>query len=61
MSEGNTVKEVKALMPKVRDTLQKYRQQLKEGRVQLVDLIFTKMISKDSNAYTVNTAETDAI
>lgn len=61
MAEGNTVSEVKALMPKVKDTFQRYRQQLKEGRVPLVDLIFTKMLSKDSNAYSVNTAETGSI
>jgi len=61
MAEGNTVMEVKALMPKIRNTFQKYKQQLKEGRVPLVDLIFTKILSKDSNAYTVDTAETGAI
>jgi DNA polymerase, archaea type len=61
MAQGNDIKGVKALMPKVNDTFQKYKQQLKEGRVPLVDLIFTKMLSKDTNAYTANTAETSAI
>jgi DNA polymerase-2 len=61
MAEGNSIREVKALMPRVRDTFQKYKQQLKEGRVPLVDLIFTKMLSKDSNSYTVDTAETGSI
>jgi DNA polymerase-2 len=61
MAEGNTVKEVRALMPKVRDTFQKYRQQLKEGRVQLAELLFTKMLSKDSSAYAVNSAERSSI
>jgi DNA polymerase, archaea type len=61
IAEGNTVVEVKALMPKVKETFQKYKQQLQEGRVPLVDLIFTKMLSKDGNAYTANTAETGAI
>jgi DNA polymerase-2 len=61
MAEGNTIKEVKALMPKVRDTFQKYKHQLMEGRVPLADLIFTRMLSKDSNAYSVNTAERGAI
>jgi DNA polymerase elongation subunit (family B) len=61
MAQGNNIKEVKALMPKVKETFQKYKQQLKEGRVPLVDLIFTKMLSKDTNAYTANTAETGAI
>ncbi len=61
MAQGNSIKEVKALMPKVKETFEKYRQQLKEGRVPLVDLIFTKMLSKDSNTYTVSTVETSAI
>ena len=61
MAQGNNIKEVKALMPKVKETFQKYKQQLKEGRVPLVDLIFTKMLSKDTHAYTANTAETGAI
>jgi DNA polymerase I len=61
MAQGNNIKEVNALMPKVKETFQKYKQQLQEGRVPLVDLVFTKMLSKDSNAYTANTAETGAI
>jgi DNA polymerase-2 len=60
MAKGNNIKEVKALMPKVHDLFQKYREMLKDGRVPLVDLIFTKMLSKDSNAYTVNTVEMGA-
>jgi DNA polymerase, archaea type len=60
MAQGNDIKEVKALMPEVKDTFQKYKQRLKEGRVPLVDLIFTKMLSKDTNAYTTGTAETGA-
>jgi DNA polymerase elongation subunit (family B) len=46
MAKGNNIKEVKALMPEVNYTFQKYKQQLKEGRVPLVDLVFTKMLSK---------------
>jgi DNA polymerase-2 len=61
MAAGDTVAEVKALMPKVKETYQKYKRQLEEGRVPLPDLIFTKMLSKDSNAYTANTAETGSI
>jgi DNA polymerase I len=61
MAQGNNVKEVRARMPEVKHAFQKYKQQLKEGRVPLVDLIFTKMLSKDANAYTANTAETGAI
>jgi DNA polymerase elongation subunit (family B) len=61
MAEGDTITQVKVLMPKVKETFQKYKQQLKEGRVPLVDLIFTKVLSKNSNAYSVRTAETGAI
>lgn len=61
MALGNSVEEVKALMPKVKETFEKYKQRLQEGRVPLVDLIFTKMLSKDTNAYSANTAETSAI
>ena len=48
-------------MPEVKHTFQKYKQQLKEGRVPLVDLIFTKMLTKHTDAYTANTVETGAI
>jgi DNA polymerase elongation subunit (family B) len=61
MAQRNSIEGVKALMPKVKDTFQQYKQQLKEGRVPLVDLIFTKMLSKDTNAYSVNTVDTGAI
>jgi DNA polymerase-2 len=61
MAQGNNINEVRARMPEVNSIFQKYKQQLKEGRVPLVDLIFTKMLSKDTNAYTVNTCETNAI
>jgi DNA polymerase, archaea type len=61
MTQGNNISEVRARMPEVNSIFQKYKKQLQEGRVPLVDLIFTKMLSKDANAYTVNTAETSAI
>ena len=61
IARGNSVEEVKALMPKVKEIFEKYKQRLQEGRVPLVDLIFTKMLSKDTNAYSANTAETSAI
>jgi DNA polymerase-2 len=62
MAQGNNINEVKALIPKVKETFEKYKQQLKEGRVPLIDLVFTKMLSKNTNAYTANnTAETGAI
>lgn len=61
MAKGNNIKEVKALMPKVQDLFSKYRQLLTSGKVPLVDLLFTKMLSKDSDVYTANTAETGSI
>jgi len=61
MAQGNNIKEVRARMPEVKHTFQKYKQQLKEGRVPLVDLIFTKMLTKHTDAYTANTVETGAI
>jgi DNA polymerase elongation subunit (family B) len=61
MAQGNNISEIRARMPEVNSIFQKYKKQLQEGRVPLIDLIFTKMLSKDANAYTVNTAETSAI
>jgi DNA polymerase, archaea type len=60
MAQGDNIKEVKALMPKVQDLFLSYSQQLKKGKVPLADLVFTKMLSKDSNEYSVNTVETGA-
>jgi DNA polymerase, archaea type len=61
MAQGNSIPEVRARMPEVNGVFQKYKKQLQEGRVPIVDLIFTRMLSKDANAYTINTAETTAI
>jgi DNA polymerase elongation subunit (family B) len=51
MSEGNNINEVKALLPKVVDIYHKYVQLLKENKVPLDELAFTKRLSKDSNNY----------
>jgi DNA polymerase I len=61
MAKGNNVAEVNALMPKVHNIFQKYRQQLKEREVSLADLIFTKNLSKNSEDYTANTVEFSSI
>lgn len=61
MGQGGGVKEVRALMPKIRDLFLTYRQQLLEYRVPLADLVFTKMLSKGSEEYTVNTVETGSV
>jgi DNA polymerase-2 len=63
MAEGNNINEVKALMPKVRQTFQKYLQLLKDRNVPIEELVFTKQLSKDSNKYQINrnTIENDAL
>jgi DNA polymerase-2 len=63
MAKGNNIKEVKLLMPKVKSTYQKYIQLLKDGRLPIEDLVFTKQLSKDATEYNLNrnTVEKDAI
>jgi DNA polymerase, archaea type len=63
MAAGNNIREVKVLlMPKVTDTFQKYCQLLKQGKVPLEELVFSKRLSKDSNEYlTRNTIENDVL
>ena len=63
MASGNSINEVKALMPEISDAFRKYSQLLKENKVPLEDLVFTKQTSKNSNEYQINrnTIENDAI
>jgi DNA polymerase elongation subunit (family B) len=64
MAAGNTINEVKALMPKVKDVFQKYVTLLKERRkVPIEELAFTKLLSKNSNEYQKNrdTIENNAL
>ena len=63
MATGNTINEVKALMPIVADIYKKYALLLKERRIPLEELVFTKILSKDSNEYQKNrnTLENDAV
>jgi DNA polymerase-2 len=64
MAAGNTINEVKALMPTVKDVFQKYVTLLKERRkVPLEELAFTKRLSKNSNEYQKNrdTIENNAL
>lgn len=62
MSKGNNIKEVKSLMPKVKSIFEKYSQQLKQMKVPLDELVFTKRISKISTEYgNRNTLENNAI
>ena len=62
MSKGNNIDEVKALLPKVVDIYHKYIQRLKENKVPIDQLAFTKRLSKDSNKYQKrNTVESNAL
>jgi DNA polymerase elongation subunit (family B) len=62
MSKGNNIKEVKSLLPKVKDIYYKYVQLLKENKVLFDELVFTKRLSKDSNKYqNSNTIESNAL
>jgi DNA polymerase-2 len=62
MSKGNNINEVKALLPKVVDIYHKYVQLLKENKVPIDELAFTKRLSKDSNKYqNRNTVESNAL
>ena len=62
MSKGNNIEEVKSLLPKVMDVYHKYVQLLKENKVPINELAFTKRLSKDSNKYqSRNTVETNAL
>ena len=62
MSKGNNINEVKSLLPKVVDIYHKYIQLLKENKVPLDELAFTKRLSKDSNNYqNRNTIESNAL
>jgi DNA polymerase, archaea type len=48
---GNTVNEVKALLASVNDIFQKYAAVLKERRMPIEELVFTKRLSKNSSEY----------
>src|SRR5215469_6573412 len=62
MATGININEVKALMPKVKDSFDKYVRLLKQNDVGLEELIFTKRLSKDSNNYQHrNTIENNAL
>ena len=62
MAGGNTINEVKAFMPKVKEIFQKYVIALKEQKVPIEELVFTKRLSKNSNEYqNRNTVENDAL
>jgi DNA polymerase, archaea type len=51
MVRGNSIGEVKKLMPEVMNTFQRHDECLKEGQVPLKELVFTKILSKDFDEY----------
>jgi len=62
MSEANSIKEVRDLMPKVRKFFQLHLELLRYKKVPINDLVLTKRISKDVNEYkNRNTVELDAL
>ena len=62
MSEANSIKEVRDLMPKVRKFFQLHLELLRYKKVPINDLVLTKRISKDVDEYkNRNTVELDAL
>jgi DNA polymerase, archaea type len=61
IAKGNTIEEVRMLMPQVKDVLDRYVQLLKDQTVPPQELVFTKQLSKDSDRYVVNTIENAAL
>nr|MDP9493504.1 hypothetical protein [Thermoproteota archaeon] len=62
MSEANSIREVRDLMPKVRDMFQMHLKLLKNRNVPISDLVLTKRISKNVDEYeNRNTVELDAL
>jgi DNA polymerase-2 len=62
MSEGNSIREVRDLMPKVKDMFQMHLKLLKNRNVPISDLVLTKRISKNVDEYeNRNTVELDSL
>ena len=62
MAGGNTIAEVRALMPQIKDLFAKYARLLKDRKVPVDDLIFVKNVSKDTDQHSKrNTVENDAL
>lgn len=62
MAGGDTIAEVKSLMPKVQDVFAKYARLLKSGQVPIDDLVITKHVSKDADQHSDrNTVENNAV
>ena len=62
MAEGNTVNEVIQMMPKIKEVFSTCLQVLRDGKVPLEELVFTKRTSKDFGDYqSRNTVENNAL
>lgn len=62
MSEANSIREVRNLMPKVNDVFQMNLKLLKNRKIPINDLVLTKRISKNVDEYeNRNTVELDAL
>jgi DNA polymerase-2 len=62
MAEGDTVAQVRALMPKVRDLYDRHAEMLADRRVPIEELVFTKQVSKDTDQHQARrTIENDAL
>jgi DNA polymerase I len=61
IAKGNTIEEVRMMMPQINDAFNKYMQLLKDRKVPFHELVFTKQLSKDSHSYVVNTIERNAL
>src|SRR6478736_1583401 len=62
MAEANNVRDTRRILPMIKDVFQMHIRQLKERKVPLDELIFTKRISKNSNEYeNRNTIENNAL
>ena len=62
LAETDTINEVKAMFPKMMELFQRHLKQLKERRVNLNELVFTKRISKNHDEYEDrDTVENNAI
>ena len=62
MAEANNVRDIRRMLPMIKDVFQMHIRQLKEQKIPLDELIFTKRISKNSNEYeNRNTIENNAL
>lgn len=62
MARGNTIAEVRSLMPQVQGVFDKYARLLKDEKVQMDKLVFVKNVSKDTDQHSErNTIENDAL